>query len=431
MYRNYFLSSKLLFLLVSLLLFFCPVSSSQDTKISQVEQSKELSFTNPRQRNLRLAFKSINNLIIIPIQINGSDTLNFILDTGINTSIICELSTGEDLHLNYAREIQLQGLGNGTSLEAMHTFGNEINVSGITGINQDYFVLLENIFQLSQKLGYQIHGILSYNVFNSFITQINYEDEEIIFHNPEYFRYRRKTNNYVTFPLIIHDRKPYIHVKLKLSDGRTIPIKVMLDTGASNSLWINKNTLTDYEIPSGAKKTYLGSGLSGDVYGHLDRFNMISIDRFNLKDVLVSFPDSLSIEYAKGPEIRNGSLGAEILRRFNIIIDYPNELITFSKNSKFDEPFSYNRCGIELMCPYPGLNIYQVSQVYNNSPAEKAGIYKYDMIISINGTDAADLSLNEIYKLFQEKAGKKIRIVIDRSGQKIKFSFDLEEYVLS
>jgi C-terminal processing protease CtpA/Prc len=83
------------------------------------------------------------------------------------------------------------------------------------------------------------------------------------------------------------------------------------------------------------------------------------------------------------------------------------------------------------MCPYPGLNIYQVSQVYNNSPAEKAGIYKYDMIISINGTDAADLSLNEIYKLFQEKAGKRIRIVIDRSGQKIKFSFELEEYVLS
>lgn len=418
-------------LFASALQVISTTSSSQVTELSQVEQSKELSFSNPRQRSLRLPFKSVNNLIIIPIQINGSDTLNFILDTGINTSIICELSTGENLKLNYARKIQLQGLGTGTPLDALHAFGNEINISGIRGINQDYFVLLENIFQLSGKLGCQIHGILSYSVFNSFITQINYEDEEIIFHNPEYFRYKRNTKNYVSLPLIIHEKKPYFHIKLKLPDGTIIPLKVMLDTGASNSLWLYKSTLTNFEIPAGANKSFLGSGLSGDVYGYLSRSDMISIDRFELKDILVSLPDSTSIEYDIGSDRRNGSIGAEILRRFNIIIDYPNELITLSKNSNYNEPFSYNRCGIEIVCPYPGINIYQVSQVYNNSPAERAGIRKNDLIIFINGTDARDLSLNEIYKLFQEKAGKKIKIIMDRSGQRTKYLFELEQYILS
>jgi hypothetical protein len=428
MYRHISLRFKLIILLAPVLFFISTTSSSQVTELSQVEQSKEVHFSNPRQRSLRLPFKSINNLIIIPIQINGSDTLNFILDTGINTSIICELSTGENLNLNYAREIQLQGLGTGTSLGAMHAFGNEINVSGIKGINQDYFVLLENIFQLSGKLGYKIHGILSYNVFNSFITQINYKDEEIIFYNPEYFRYKRNTKNYVSLPLIIHDNKPYMCIKLKLADGTIIPLKVLLDTGASNSLWLFKSTLRDFEIPAGAKKSFLGSGLSGDVYGYLSRFDMISIDRFELKDILVSFPDSTSVEYAIGSDRRNGSLGAEVLRRFNVIIDYPNELITLSKNNKYKEPFSYNRCGIEILCPSPGINIYQVAQVNTNSSAERAGIRKYDLIISINDTDAGDLSLNEIYKLFQGKAGKKIKIIVDRSGQRIKFSFELEQY---
>ena len=426
MYKQNPLRSELILLIASVLLFISSISSSQVDELSQVEQSKELYFSNPRQRSIRLPFKSINNLIIIPIQINGSDTLNFILDTGINTSIICELSTGENLNLNYARKIQLQGLGTGTPLAAIHAFGNEINVSGIKGINQDYFVLLENIFQLSGKLGYKIHGILSYSVFNSFITQINYKDEEIIFYNPEYFRYKRNSKNYVSLPMIIHDKKPYLYIKLKLSDGSIIPLKVMLDTGASNSLWLYKSTLTDFEIPAGAKKSFLGSGLSGDVYGYLSRFSMISIDRFELKDILVSLPDSTSIENAIGSDRRNGSLGAEVLRRFNVIIDYPNELITLTKNNKYKEPFSYNRCGIEILCLYPGLNIYQVAQVYDNSPAERAGIRKNDLIISINGTGANDLSLNEIYKLFQEKAGKKIKIIMDRSDQRIKFSFELE-----
>jgi hypothetical protein len=404
---------------------------AQLTRTAQVEQSKELSFSNPNQRSLKLHFKSINNLIIIPVQINGSDTLHFILDTGINTSIICDLATGEELKLNYAREIQLQGLGTGIPLEAIHAFGNEIDISGIRGINQDFFVLLENIFSLSEKLGYQIDGILSYSVFNSFITKIDYEKEVITIYNPEYFRYKKNPGRSVSLPLIINNNKPFIYVMLQIPDGRLIPLKVMLDSGASSSFWLDASTIKSFDIPTGAKKTFLGTSLSGEVNGYLARFDKVSIDRFNLEDVLVSFPDSVAIAQSSGIEKRNGSIGAETMRRFSIIIDYPNENITFIKNDNYHEPFSYNKCGIELRCPYPGVNFYQISHVYTGSPAEKAGIRKDDFIHSINGTEADELSLNEIYKLFQGRTGKKIRITVDRVGLRTKFSFKLEDYILS
>ena len=400
----------------------------QVTTLPQVEQSKELSFSNARQRSLKLHFKLINNLIIIPVQINGSDTLHFILDTGINTSIICSLATGEKLELKYAREIQLQGLGSGTPLQAIHSFGNEINISGLNGINQDFFVLLENIFMLSEKLGYQIDGILSYSVFYPFITKIDYDREEIIVYNPTYYRYTKNTRSNITIPLIVSGNKQFIFVKLQLPDGRIIPLKVMLDSGASNALWLDRNTIKDYQMPEGAKKTFLGSGLSGDVIGYLLKFDKVSIDRFNFEDVLVSFPDSISKEIASSADKRNGSIGTEIMRRFNLIIDYPNEYITLSKNGNYKEPFSYNKCGIELMCPYPGVNFFQVFQVYEDSPAEKAGIHKDDLIYSINGTRAEDLSLNEIYKFFQDRTGKKIRITVDRARLRLKFEFKLEDY---
>ena len=40
---------------------------------------------------MTIKFKTASNLIIIPVTINGSDTLNFILDTGVRYPIITEL----------------------------------------------------------------------------------------------------------------------------------------------------------------------------------------------------------------------------------------------------------------------------------------------------------------------------------------------------
>ncbi len=402
---------------------------AQKSELKQLEQSKELYFTNSRQKSLELPFKLVNNLIVIPIQINGSDTLQFILDTGLNTSIICELSTGKTLNLNYAREIQLQGLGVGEPLSAIHTFGNDIDVSGIYGINQDYFVLMENIFHLSNKLGTPIHGILSFSVFNAFIVEINYNKEKIIFYDPAFYQYKKNSKSYITMPLVIHETKPYIYMKIQLSDGRVIPIKVLLDTGASNSLWVDQGSLSDFNVPDHARKAYLGSGLSGEVYGHVLRFDKVYIDQYELSDVIVSLPDSSSIEHALGLDQRNGSIGAEILRRFNVIIDYPNELITFVKNSDFLDPFSYNMTGIELSAPYPGINYYTITQIREGSPAEKAGLQVDDEIISINNKKATELSMNEMYKTFQLKNGKKIKMVINRNGERKKIEFKLEKFI--
>jgi len=411
------------------LFFPAGYTHAQKYEVKQVEQSKELSFSNPRQRNLTIPFKLINNLIIIPIQINHSDPLNFILDTGLNTSIIYESSTGKILDLTYSREFHLQGLGTSRSIKAMHTYGNEIYVSGITGINQDYFVLPDSVLNLSNKLGYQIHGILSFNVFNAFIVEINYEDEEITFHNPEYFKYSKNTKNYVTLPLIIHDTKPYIHMDLYLADGRIIPVKVLFDTGASNPLWLDVKSLPDFRIPDADKEAFIGSGLSGEIYGYLTRFHKICLDHFELDDVIVSFPDSNSIERATGLDDRNGSVGSEIIKRFNIIIDYPNELITFSKNSNFNDPFSHNMTGIELIAPDPGIPRFMIFQIRENSPAHRAGLHVNDEIISINNRNTEDLSMNEIYKLFQSREGRKLKIIINRNGERIKFIIELEKFI--
>ena len=48
-----------------------------------------------------------------------------------------------------------------------------------------------------------------------------------------------------------------------------------------------------------------------------------------LKQAKVAFPDSASVKYINLKD-RNGSLGAEVLKRFNVVFDYKNRKMTLN-----------------------------------------------------------------------------------------------------
>ena len=51
---------------------------------------------------------------------------------------------------------------------------------------------------------------------------------------------------------------------------------------------------------------------------------------------------------------RNGSVGGEVLKRFNMVFDYPNNKLHL-KNANFKNPFQYNLAGIELAAQWCAL----------------------------------------------------------------------------
>ena len=65
-----------------------------------------------------------------------------------------------------------------------------------------------------------------------------------------------------------------------------------------------------------------------------------------------------------------------------------------------------------------------VFKVLPDSPADKAGIKKYDMISSIDGIEVRNKPVSEIIKMFQKKSGKKKTITLFRLDKRI----DLEIY---
>ena len=58
----------------------------------------------------KVNFKLINNLIIIPIEVNGAK-LSFILDSGVSKPILFNVSDKDSIQLRNVSEITISGLG--------------------------------------------------------------------------------------------------------------------------------------------------------------------------------------------------------------------------------------------------------------------------------------------------------------------------------
>lgn len=56
-----------------------------------------------------IPFKKYNNLIIISIRINDAITVDFILDTSIEHTIVTEKSIGDEAKMNYLKKITMGG----------------------------------------------------------------------------------------------------------------------------------------------------------------------------------------------------------------------------------------------------------------------------------------------------------------------------------
>ncbi|MCS6969187.1 MAG: aspartyl protease family protein [Cytophagales bacterium] len=369
----------------------------------------------PKVKSVTIPFRLANNLMIIPLSINGSDTLRFIVDTGVKTPIITSLNVGDSLQFANARKVKIRGLGAGEDLEAILSHGNQFNFTPhLTGYNHDLLVLLQDVFMLSRKLGMPINGIIGYDFFKDFVVEIDYEACQLTLHDPQ--RYRKKLKGY-WLPLQVEEGKPYLECYIQQHNSKRVKVRLLVDTGASSAITLNVFSHPDITLPAKYIEAYLGQGLSGEIHGKLGRIQALEIGKYVLKEVTASFPDSASLGIFANNQQRNGQLGAETLKRFHVWIDYGDGKIYLKPNSLYREPFNYNLSGMEIITPIPGLPLFTISEVSPCSPAAEAGLMPGDEILFINKRSAFTMKLAEIMALFQSKPGRKISIGVRRGNQ--------------
>ncbi len=288
------------------------------------------------QGTMTLPFRMVNNLILMPVQINGSDTLQFILTTGLENSIICELEKDRVISLKRAGEIKVLGIGPGQKTDAILSKGNHLKVGDLTIPDQDFVILSNNSWQLSRKMGTRIHGLLNMKAFEEYIIAIDYDQRQLILYQPGFFNQHMDLDGYTSFRLDIGGI-PCIMATIETLKNGARPVKLMLDTGAGHALTLD--TLPEDSIAEGCREGYLGFGINGNIKGKVGRLKGMDIGPYHLQDVPVFYPDPLAVLPGRAGWEPNGSLGAELLRRFNLIIDYPGNKLHMQANTHYEDEF--------------------------------------------------------------------------------------------
>ncbi|MEE1962457.1 PDZ domain-containing protein [Allomuricauda taeanensis] len=412
------------------------------------------------QKFEKIKFELINNLIIIPVEINGAE-LTFILDSGVSKPILFNLSQSDSIPINNVSEVTIRGLGTGEPMKALSSKSNIFRLGNAKNFSQDLYVVLDREINFSTSLGIPIHGIMGYDLFKDFIMEVNYGSHTIKLHNPELYRHKEKRNRQ-TLPLSIEKNKAYVEGTVLMKDTANIPVKLLVDTGSSDALWLFQEPEKGLDIPEKNYEDHLGRGLSGDIFGKRSKINGVKIGGFELEEAKVAFPYWESFAALENLGDRNGSVGGEILKRFNIIFDYTRGLVTLKKNGNFKEPFQYNLAGIQLQ--HNGLRYIAesiagpngivkdddstfgnvqillenktrlslvpeiiVSGIRAGSPAAEAGLREGDVILAVNGKSIHRYKLQEILKMMNEKEGKRIKVQIERYNKDLMFSFVLKK----
>lgn len=402
------------------------------------------------------SFSLVNNLMVISAEINGK-RLSFLLDTGIRKTMLFNLKLEDSVQLRNTTKIKLRGLGEGNPINAIRSDGNYFKFQGI--INQDLslFVITDDLLDLSAKMGMDIHGIMGGDLFKEFIVKINYATQRIMFYNPKTYD-ASDCRGCETFPLDFYNGKPFINIVVENHLGKEIPVKLLIDSGGGDSLWLFPHSNPDIIVGDVYFDDFLGKGLNGDILGKRGRIKKIKIGSFEFENATVSYPDSTSIVRVHANKDRNGTLGAAILKRFHVVLDYKHSQIHLKKNSKYyKSPFLYNKSGIDLM--YGGEMLvkenrvrinpteqgqvksitdifysygltykpsYKISSIRAESPAHYAGLLAGDIILEINGKTAYSLKMEEIIYMLAQKDNKRIRLLIDRGGKHLRYEFHLK-----
>lgn len=378
-------------------------------------------------QSIEFPFEFHNNYIVVEVMFQRIYPAHFIFDTGAEHTILCKKDLSQLLGLKYEREFKIIGADFKKELKAYLTRGVFLQIKDSPlEAKQDILVLDEDYYRLDQSAGVAIHGIIGADLFQRYVVRIDYMSQKIRLTTAARFSPPRQHD---AFDLEIIRGKPYLNSKIKTQPNDSLTkVKLLLDTGAGLALMFFSNTHPALTPPPGSAKGVLGMGLGGDIEGNIGRIdNLILNENIAFKSIICDFQETDVFSDSLYLSNRNGIIGAQILSRFDLIIDYVNQKLYLRPNRTYKQKILEDRSGLILLAQGTNFNHFYVNGIVLGSPAHWAGIQRGDIVVNINRFPTSLLSMTNISKRLSGATGKRVSITILRNGQKIKKSFLLKD----
>ena len=378
-----------------------------------------------KQKRVVIPFELHANLVVIPIKLNASDTLRFLVDTGLGTTLLTDSLAYQKLGLKSVRKIDLLGLGDEKPIEAQVLIDAKLQVGQASASHQNLIYVSSNQLNLSDYVGTKIQGVLGYELFANVVVTIDYARQRIILSRVNQYRYSKRKG--ARFPLELVDNKPYIRAaQLKSDQHIQVANRLLLDSGAGHVLFLDGNAVDSSMFHFSTKRVYLGKGLNGAILGNWGRVSQLNLGSWTWDQVPAAFTYAQSVQHTINPTLLQGSLGGEFLRRFIVTFHYLDQYVVLNPIARqWRRRFDLGMSGLSFRAQGSSYQQFIVETVQANSPAEEAGIQVGDELWMINGMRANEYRLGDIYRMLRKKEGKKMEFIIKRGQNFHLISFTL------
>jgi Aspartyl protease/PDZ domain len=341
-------------------------------------------------------------VIVIEAKLNNIlEPLNFILDTG-SGGISLDSATCAEFNIA-SRKTDTLVSGIGGTRNVSYAFNQTLATGKLKTDNLNFYV--NDYSLLSSVYGEKIDGIIGFGLLSRYIFEINFDSSYIKIYSPGKYKYEvGGTMIYPTFSrLIAHS----IGIKDKI---KTNP-NIYFDTGAGLCLLLTENFLKDNKILLSRRKPVITEvqGLNGKKKMRLTVVKRVQIGPYVFRNVPTNLYDDA--ENVTSYPYTAGLLGNDILRRFNIVLNYPSKEIHLKPNGSFYDHFDY---------AYTGMTLYSygdkiiIDDIVAKSPAEKAGLKNGDEVICVSNDCSGKILA---YENLLQKARESVKLIISRNGK--------------
>jgi hypothetical protein len=358
------------------------------------------------RKHVVIPFRMIRDMMIIHLEINGKGPFNFVLDTGVGLMLITDPKLVDSINVANKRTIKIEGLGKGEDLEAYITSPLNIQIPGLKSYDVGAAILKTDHFGLSNFAGIPIHGLLGYEFFNNLAVKIDFGDSSITVSRPKDTRFFSRGSK---IHLSVENRKPYLQAKVTYTNGTKSTDKLIFDLGAGHPLSL-ENIIEKHGLPDKFISANLGMGLTGPIEGFLSRVKEVDIGKFKVKNVITSFP--INKPGQQPEEQRDGNLGMGLLKRFTMIVDYPDSALYLKPGYNIDDVYEHDMSGLEYYSGGDDLNHVIISRVEPGSPGDEIGLEPGDEIMEINFKPVTKMTLEEIDGIFKSKPDRTLLLEV-------------------
>jgi predicted aspartyl protease len=291
-----------------------------------------------------LPFELVDDHIVLPVAVNGSEPLDFVLDSGAAASLILESHNTRKLPLELGAELTVSGVGTGEDPVARIIADTSLSIGSarVEGLSLIYLAQSEVPFFDNLDEVY-FDGVIGAPVFERFVVEIDYDRQLIHFSEPGSVSamYTQAQEGWQELPLEIASGVPYLATQVVASTGSLTDVKLLVDTGFRGSLSLTPSTHEGITLPLQTFST-VGHGLSGEVRIEVGKTPLFHLGRLALHDLPVSY----STAGGESDNDSNGIIGNQVLQRFNMVFDYPNQRMLIKPGARYAEPILVDRSGL-------------------------------------------------------------------------------------